>query len=232
MIFISGDTHGNIDGRKLSMRNFPVQKELTKNDTMIICGDFGFIFDYHGETAEEKYWLNWLESKNFTTIFVLGNHECFPRIYKDYPEVEFKGGRAFQIRPSIFCLKNGEVFEIEGKKIFAMGGASSHDKEYRIENKTWWKEEIPSNEDFENALSNLDKNEWKVDLVVSHCAPDAIQTLLAYWYEHDKITNFLETVRQDLKYNKWFFGHYHVDRVVNATDIAIYDNIYRIDNII
>lgn len=40
MIYITGDTHGDInrffDGGALDTK-------LTKNDTLIICGDFGFV---------------------------------------------------------------------------------------------------------------------------------------------------------------------------------------------
>lgn len=44
MIFITGDTHGGIDIKKLSSRNFPKGKKLTKNDFLIITGDFGFVW--------------------------------------------------------------------------------------------------------------------------------------------------------------------------------------------
>ena len=74
MIFITGDTHIPLDISKLNSDKFPQQKELTKNDYVIICGDFGGIW-YGNE--KDNYWLNWLEKKNFTTLFVDGNHENF-----------------------------------------------------------------------------------------------------------------------------------------------------------
>lgn len=40
MIYVTGDTHANIDIAKLNTTKFPQQKELTKNDFVIICGDF------------------------------------------------------------------------------------------------------------------------------------------------------------------------------------------------
>lgn len=40
MIFITGDTHANIDISKLSVKNFPKQKDLSKNDYLIVCGDY------------------------------------------------------------------------------------------------------------------------------------------------------------------------------------------------
>jgi len=123
---------------------------------------------------------------------------------------------------SIYHLARGQVFDIDGIKVFAMGGASSHDKECRKEGKSWWSQELPSNQEYEEALLNLDKCNWHVDLVISHCAPDNIQSELASWYEHDKLTNFLETINQDLYFNKWYFGHYHTDRRVRDKYTAIY----------
>ena len=64
MIYITGDTHQNIDISKLNTKNFPEQKELTKSDYVIICGDFGMVWN---NSKEEMYWRKWLEKKNFTT---------------------------------------------------------------------------------------------------------------------------------------------------------------------
>ena len=74
MIYITGDTHGNVT--RLSMDNFPEQKTFTDQNKnyVIICGDFGLVWNYLTETSSEKYWLNWLENKKFTTLFVDGNH--------------------------------------------------------------------------------------------------------------------------------------------------------------
>ena len=72
-------------------------------------------------------------------------------------------------------------------------------------------------------MKNLDKNDWNVDLVITHCAPDSIQRELACWYEHDKLTNFPEVVRKDLTFKKWYFGHYHMDRKIEN-----YTAIYRV----
>ena len=42
MIFVTGDTHG--DFYRFSLEEFPEQKEMTRDDTMIICGDFGGVW--------------------------------------------------------------------------------------------------------------------------------------------------------------------------------------------
>lgn len=45
MIYVTGDTHADIDIGKLSTSKFPQQKSLTKNDYLIVCGDFGLVWD-------------------------------------------------------------------------------------------------------------------------------------------------------------------------------------------
>lgn len=45
MIYVTGDTHGCLDVKKLSIKNFKEQKSLTKEDYVIICGDFGLTWD-------------------------------------------------------------------------------------------------------------------------------------------------------------------------------------------
>lgn len=220
MIWITGDTHIPIDIHKLSADNFPEQKQMTKDDYLIVCGDFGGVWDH---SSEETYWLKWLNTKPFTTLFVDGNHENFDMLKEHYPVEYYQGGKVRRIMSSIYHLMRGQVFDIDGVKIFTMGGASSHDRECRVEGKSWWTEELPSDDEYEEAFKNLGENNWKVDLVITHCAPDSIQRELANWYEHDKLTNFFEVIRQDLTFKKWYFGHYHMDR-----QIENYTAIYRV----
>ena len=63
----------------------------------------------------EKYWLDWLDNKNFTTLFVDGNHENFTRLY-NYPVEEWHGGKVHKIRDSVIHLMRGEIFDIDNKK--------------------------------------------------------------------------------------------------------------------
>ncbi|MBR2045937.1 MAG: metallophosphoesterase [Agathobacter sp.] len=98
MIYITGDCHA--DFRKLNTENFLEQKEMTKEDYVIICGDFGAVWMRDLEGEQEKWWMDWLENKPFTTLFVDGNHENFDRLY-NYPVEEWMGGKVHKIRPSV-----------------------------------------------------------------------------------------------------------------------------------
>ena len=120
-VYISGDTHGGF--QRFGMKYFPEQKEMSREDTVIIAGDFGGLW---GGTPAEKYWLDWLEDKPFTTAFLDGNHENFAML-NALPERLWHGGRIHEVRPHVLHLMRGQVFDIEGYTFFTMGGASSHD---------------------------------------------------------------------------------------------------------
>ena len=59
MIYITGDCHSNFE--RFNTRNFPEQKEMTKDDYVIICGDFGGVWNKDGESKMETSALDWLD---------------------------------------------------------------------------------------------------------------------------------------------------------------------------
>lgn len=221
MIYVTGDTHVDIDIKKLSVKNFPMQKSLTKKDYLIVCGDFGLIWD--GST-QEIWWKKWLAGKNFTTLWIDGNHENFD-ILREFSLQDKFGGKVREIAPNIYHLERGQVLTIDGQRFFVMGGARSHDKEYRTEHISWWKDEMPSMEEMERGINALDNNGWSVDYVLTHCAPRSIQTMIADWYENDPLVSYLERIMVDLQFKRWYFGHYHIDKIMNDQFIALYNKV-------
>ena len=207
MIYVVGDIHGSIHIHKLNIKNFPQQKDLTKNDYVLICGDFGLVWNNNGE---DLWWRHWLDERNFTTLFIDGNHENFD-LLSEFPKKQLWGGTVHQISNSIFHLCRGQVFEIDGKKIFTMGGAKSHDKGFRRDYVSWWPQELPNYMEYEEALYNLQQNIWKVDYIFTHCAPTSIQQAINSTYEPDVLTLFLEQIVAQAKFKMWYFGHYHMD---------------------
>ena len=248
MIYVTGDTHGDL--HRFTTENFPEQKEMTKNDYVIILGDFGVIWSYQ-KSYQEEYWLDWLENKPFTTLFIDGNHENFERLYS-YPTKTFNGGKVHEIRPSVLHLQRGEVFLLENHKFFAFGGASSHDvadgildpvfdsekikkwskdytKMFRIDKISWWEQELPSQEEKDNGIANLAQNDNKVDFILTHCAPASTVALIGQGlYEQDHLTQYLEELHSTIDYRCWLFGHYHDNRQVNDKEIMLYEQIIRI----
>ncbi len=248
-IYVTGDIHGN--PTRLSTDIFPEQKEMTKEDFLIILGDFGLVWDYRGENKNEKYWLDWLENKPFTTLFIDGNHECFQRL-NSYKIEKFCGGNASFIRPSVIHLKRGQVFNLQGKKFFTFGGAKSHDvsdgilepgdkrikewnkdyyKMFRINGVSWWKEELPSQEEMDEGIHNLQKENNKVDYILTHCPPTEILMYMNPWtkYKGDYLTEYLQKIMKNAEYKKWLFGHMHENmNIPYCNAVCLYEQIWRI----
>lgn len=143
-------------------------------------------------------------------LLMVSNHENFELLYS-FPKEKKFGGTVHKITDSIYHLCRGQIFEIEGKKIFTMGGAKSHDKDSRRDYVDWWPQELPNYVEYEEALYNLEQNKWKVDYILTHCAPASIQKAISPSYQPDVLTLFLEQIAAQASYKKWYFGHYHMD---------------------
>lgn len=250
MVYVTGDTHGNF--YRFNAENFPEQKQMTTEDHVIILGDFGGVWCKEANRTE-KCWLDWLNDRPFTTLFIDGNHENFTRLNK-YPVEEYHGGLVNVIRPNVLHLKRGEIFNLEDKTFFAFGGASSHDIQdgildvedpdwkkkasqldrqnrfmYRVKGLSWWEEELPSQNEMDNGLLNLKKYNYKVDYILTHCASASTVALLGQGlYEQDILTHYLQKIREKTDFNKWLFGHYHDNRVINNQEYLLYEQIVRL----
>lgn len=230
------DTHGTHTIHKL--RNFRnhAGANLTKNDYVIVCGDFGLLWNnpylteyYSKETfkipgcpwddmwsADEVDLFYWYESCPWTTLVVLGNHENYDR-WDKYPITEWNGGSVQRIGDSIIRLMNGEIYEIDGHSYFCMGGAMSTDRgpvtgtEEFDRGKWWWPQEIPSIDEWNIAYRNLEMHDWEVDFIITHDTPASITRRLGAHYRISDVSNRLEMVRQEVTYSHWFCGHMHRD---------------------
>lgn len=224
MVYITGDLHGGIDIGKLSSKSFPEGKNLNKRDYLIICGDFGLVWDC---SAEERYYRGWLASKPWTTLFVDGNHENFDML-SGFVEEDMFGDKVGVICDSIYHLKRGRIYTIEGKKFFTMGGATSHDQGFRREFISWWRQEMPSHSEYTKAVTSLTNANWNVDYVLTHCAPNSIASGLCDYFYPDKLTGFLQDISDELSFIRWYFGHYHVDKEISEKYHALYKTIERV----
>nr|WP_243207058.1 metallophosphoesterase [Mediterraneibacter hominis] len=233
---------------RLNKRAFPEQDEMTKDDYVIICGDFG-IWD---DSKREKYNLDWLEDKLFTTLFVDGNHENYD-ILDNLPVSEWHNGKVHFLRPSVIHLMRGKIYDISGKTFFTFGGASSHDirdgvleigdprikkwrydysKQFRINHVSWWERELPSEEEMQNGWDNLEKSNNKVDFIVTHSPCTSLLRMMdsnPTIYQTDRLTDYLQKIKEAIDYRKWFFGHMHVNQNFDSEkSICLYEQIIRI----
>ena len=220
MIWVTGDKHG-----QLSAMELPDYKKIKKNDTLLICGDFGFIWDH--SRAETKT-LKALNKRKYTIAFVDGCHENF-ELLESYPIVEFHGGKARQIMPNIFQLMRGEVYEIEGKKILAFGGGS-------VENTTGdldqnWENVEPTTAQIDNAVQHIKQVEGAVDIIISHEPPYSILGCMDInKADGTTIHDVLEQIRTHCKFKKWYFGKFHVDKEIPPYYTAVFDGLIPIQS--
>ena len=183
----------------------------------------------------------------------------------EYPIEEWNGGKVRHIvRDKIILLERGQVFEIDGKKIFTFGGASSHDVQggildkssptymsdyerasksglpFRVLDVSWWKQELPTEEELQEGRDNLAKVDYKVDYVITHCAANRIQYELELYkarigysrgrYQQDILTNYFEELEEKLEYTKWFCGHYHDEFCIDEKHTILYHKIIPIED--
>ena len=220
MILVTGDTHIPIDVSKLNMKNFIHQKYLNRDDYLVILGDFGGI--WFGD-KKDKWWLDWFQRKNFTTLIIDGNHENF-NLLNSYPIEIWNGGKVHKIRDNVFHLMRGQVFEIDGNKIFTMGGASSIDKMFRKKDISYWEEELPSQEELAEALDNLEKYNFEVDYIFTHTCSRRVKYQMGY-YDTDILNSFFDYLEDALKYKHWYFGHFHRDKNFDKNKTCVYNQI-------
>lgn len=235
MIYIRGDTHGQI--AQFTEEAMPGEASWTREDVLIVTGDFGYVLMGERKYLSEKNNLDVLAGKPYTILFVDGNHEGFPFL-KQYPEEIRYGAPVRQIRNNIFWLQRGYVYLIEGNTFFVMGGAYSMDKEFRQQyfkrtgEKIWFKEELPNKEEFNRAISSLNLYGRSVDYVITHTAPMSVIYRLTGGMPNSKeieLAGFLDWVYYNINFKKWFFGHFHMDRIVDDQIMACYHQVYKLE---
>lgn len=220
MIYVTGDTHGTQDYYKLHI--FAGEHpELTKDDYVIIAGDFGGVWSSKTLAADLKPYID----LPFTVLFVDGNHENFD-LLETFRVEEWHGGKVHRIKPNIIHLMRGQVFELEDKTIFTFGGATSIDKFMRQEGVSWWKQELPTYEELDEGIANLKKYNNKVDYIITHsCSVRALMyprirnsATLKLTCPESQMLSYIEDVAQ---YKHWYFGHFHIDARLSTKYTAL-----------
>jgi predicted phosphodiesterase len=234
-IYITGDTHGDPVAR-LSTKKFPEGKDLTKDDFVIIAGDFGAIW-MNEPDKRENYIMKWLQDKPWTTLFIDGNHENFERLLALPVEEKF-GGNVGMVRSGIYHLKRGELYLIGGKKFFCFGGAYSWDRYHRTLGLSLWEEEVPNHKEMDYGIEQLESVDYKVDYVITHTLPQTyINRLTEYvrlqckdmkkneiplhfkmflekdshnFSTKDPTPKYLDHLAEKLSYTQWYCGHLHI----------------------
>jgi len=220
-IWISGDTHGYYDELMARLARSGAQP----GDTIIVTGDFGFVWR-HPEIRAAFFKLR---KENYRFLFVDGNHEGFEML-AGFPLSDFCGGKAQIIEPNIVHLMRGEYYNIEGRSIFTFGGAYSHDRAMRQIGYSWFKEELPSAEEYLHGEETLAAHDYKVDYIITHTAPYSILRAMQFDIadEELQLNSYLDKVKDTINFKHWFFGHYHQNKTILGKYTCLLDDIIKL----
>lgn len=220
MVYVTGDMHGD-----LSRLSDPALRRLRKGDTLLVCGDFGFIWD--GSPAEQKRLLR-LSRLRYTVAFVDGRHENFD-LLATYPLVEWNGAPARKINDRVYHLQRGEVYTIEGKTYFTFGGGESDDKEFRKPGESWWAAELPTAEEMEAARQRLAALDNRVDCVITHMPSVKSRARLDSRTTADGVSLFLGSLEDTVQCSRWYFGSLHMDKAIGGQRRAVFRDVLPLD---
>ena len=124
--------------------------------------------------------------------------------------------------PNLFFAKDGEVYDLEGTKAIAIGGAYSVDKWYRLQRELhWFPDEQPSDEIKARVEKKLDALGWQIDAVFTHTCPYRYIPREAFMgcVDQSTVDNstelWLDTIEGKLNYNAWYCGHWHIDKRID-----------------
>jgi hypothetical protein len=222
MIYVTGDLHGEIDLPKLDTFYNMDGAKLTRDDYMIILGDFGMIFsadEQYGYIGEKMRLYEYFEVKYpWTTLFIDGNHENFVHL-KMFPKQKWNGGEISILTDHCFWLRRGNIYTIDGNTFLTIGGAYSIDKSWRRPLISWWPDEDITRRDINRAKRNLAMHNNRVDYVLTHCAPYPIYYQIALQEKFimdnkpaSKNEYMLQEINEYIEFHHWFFGHYHINQ--------------------
>ena len=246
-VYATGDCHETF--RRFGRKYFPEQTNMTRNDCDIICGDFGVLWE---SPEKENYWLDWLNGKPWTTLWVDGNHENYT-LLSGFSLEMWHGEMVHRVRSNILHLMRGQVFELQGYTSFTLGGAKSHDVEdgilepkapdfetrlmmrqilgrrrYQELGYTCWPEELPSEEEYTRVRHSLEEHDWAVDYIITHCAPTNLAMAINCHNEAIPFTDFLQEIREKARYHYWLFGHSHRNQAIDNKHILLWEQIVQV----
>lgn len=199
--------------------------KLSSGDILIVCGDFGYI--WNGGKTEREY-IEYLGSRKFTVAFIDGTHDNLDYI-NSCRLTCWKGGMIHRIHGNLIHLMRGQLFDIDGNTFFTFGGGESTDKDMRIENGLWWKEEIPSPQEMTEGAKNLDEHARRVDYILTHEPPSLVKSAMLLRRGSadrvNKLNGYFEEIDEMCEYKHWYFGSLHEDRLVTPKHTCVFKKI-------
>ena len=217
MVYVTGDMHGEIKCFKCRKL-----RKLKKGDTLIVCGDFGFVFN---GSKKEARMLKWIGRRRYNVVFIEGVHDNL-NLINEYKTEDWNGGMTHSISGRLRHLCRGHIFNIDGFSLFAFGGG---EMPIMLESLSWSECLMPTAKEREAARERLSANGNKVDYVITHqCGRRLKNMLIMHEGDVNVLDAFLDEVRENVRYKGWMFAGYHIDRVIPPFDVILFDEVVKL----
>jgi predicted phosphodiesterase len=156
-IAFAGDWHANANWA-VSAIEYARDHEA---DIILHLGDYGYDFRSKFRNDVEQALVN----ADMALWFIDGNHENFNWLYQQ-PTID--DGRR-RISDHVWHLPRGYQWNWGGVQFMSVGGAYSVDRKWRVLHKSWWLEEVLTDEQIEAACAGE-----KTDILISHDCPSGV----------------------------------------------------------
>lgn len=242
-IFVTGDKHGSYDQIRTQLEEL----HTTKKDVVIVLGDHGTL--YYG-AKDDKRKKKVVSNLPATFIMIRGNHdrraasEEYAHMLIHFNTEEFEG--SFYVDPeypTILYTKEYGWYRFGSKRVFVINGAYSVDKYYRLEMKRlgfsqyhWFENEQLSDEERIDAIqeytAGIDQN--KPHILMTHTCPlkykpwDKLMSGVDQSKVDKSTEQWLDVVEESNEYEKWYCGHWHIERNVDKIRF-MYDDVELFD---
>jgi len=228
-MYFLGDLHGNF-----SHLLYTLTRLKKRNINVVQVGDFGIGFHGEQDFKNLDYINQALNEWDAKLWIIRGNHDD-PKFFRG--ELRDKINTAY---PNIYFIEDYEVVEIEGKKLFCLGGGVSIDRTYRTEGKSYWKDEIVVYDQFK--IDETIKNHDNIDIIITHsapmwCHPKGVDAPIVREYcmvdnalkqdlidEREILGSVFDVLNDKFKFRYHFYGHFHSNfrrRLVDTSHVLI-----------
>ena len=221
MLYVTGDLHGDVS-------RLAHTRKLKKGDTLLVLGDFGVL--WYGDKRDART-LKWLKRRKYTILFLDGVHENYD-LLEAVEEAEFGGAPAGKVADNIFHLLRGEIYEIEGKTVFAFGGGDAEsEREFRAD--THFEQGMPSGDDMSRGYENLAAVGNKVDIMATHSPSGKANGYFAARHGESArlrgVHVYLNRLEEIVTFDHWYFGSLHADRPCGSRHTAVFEEILKVE---
>ena len=228
--------HGNVAHRLDYIKNkYP--NFLPEETAVVALGDVGLNYYLNKKDQYEK---DRIAKRGYTLYCLRGNHEARPSDL-DY-QIMFDPAVDGPVYLDPICeniryfMDYGEVYKINGYKVLTIPGAYSVDKFYRLQMGWKWFPHEQLTDEEKDVIKEFTAGQH-FDLVLSHTSPisweptDLFLPIIDQSTVDKSMEIWLDELKDKIKWDYWYFGHYHCDRLERPNVLQMFEEVYELSEI-